>query len=170
VSKYKLESEVDEHYGRAAKLIQENGIDTEVYNQADLIVRGAIESLMPGKGDITTDQVIAVLGDGSEKVIYYLGRKKNALNEFKSLLIEDKTGLKATLFLGRQKERLVNSKRKTSRATPPGTKIKGDDAPTSAKASSLLKRRKEAVKTGNIQLAYDLKKQTKQQGVDVSNW
>jgi len=166
----KLEGSVDEHYSRAAKLIQDNGIDTEVYKAADLIVREAIETMIPGKGDITTDQIISILGDGSEKVMYYLGRNKNALNEFKSLFAEDPTGLKATLFLGQQRERLLNSKRRTSKAPPPSSDAKGDKTPTSAKASSLLKRRKAAQAKGNLQLAYDLKKQAKAQGVDVSEW
>ena len=169
-AKAKLEEAVDGHYSRAAALIQENGIDTEVYKTADLIVREAIETLMPGKGDITTDQIISVLGEGSEKVMYYLGRNKNALNELKSLLIEDKTGLKATLFLGQQRERLLNIKKRTSKAPPPGSTVKGDGTVTSVKASSLLKKRKAAQKDGNLQLAYDIKKQAKAAGVDVSKW
>ena len=166
----KLEEAVDSHYSRAAKLIQDNGIDTEVYKKADLIVREAVETLHKGKGDLITDQIILTLGEGSEKVLYYLGRNKNALNEFKSLLTSDASGLRAAMFLGQQKERLLNSKRKTSRAPVPDSDVKGDDSPTSAKASTLLKKRKAAVKAGNIQLAYDIKKQAKAGGVDVSTW
>ena len=170
VAKAKLEESVDSHYSRAAKLIQDNGIDTEVYKAADLIVREAIETLMPGKGDITTDQIISVIGEGSEKVMYFLGRNKNALNEFKSLLTEDSSGLKATLFLGQQRERLLNTKLKISKAPLPGSDIKGDSSPSSAKASSFLKKRKAALKKDDVQAAYDIKKQAKTAGVDVSNW
>lgn len=169
-AKTKLDKAVDGHYSRAAKLIQDNGIDTEVYKQTDLIVREAIETLMPGRGDITTDQMISVIGEGSEKVLYYLGRNKNALNELRTLLVDDPTGLKATIFLGQQRERLVNQKRRASGAPSPGRKVRGDKMPTSAKANSLLKKRKAALKAGNIQRAYDIKKQAKEKGVDVSDW
>jgi hypothetical protein len=169
-AKVKLEKTIDDHYSRAAKLIQDNGIDTEVYKAADLIVREAIETLMPGKGDITTDQIISTIGEGSEKVMYFLGRNKNALNELKSLLIEDSSGLKAVLFLGQQRERLLNTKQKISKAPPPGSNISGDDKSSSVKAKSFLKKRKVAIKNGDIQAAYDMKKQAKAAGVDVSNW
>ena len=169
-AKAKLEEAVDGHYSRAAKLIQDNGIDTEVYQQADRTVREAIETLMPGRGDITTDQMISVLGDGSEKVMYFLGRNKNALNELKSLLAEDPTGLRATMYLGQQRERLLNNKRRLSKAPAPGKKVKGDAQPTSAKAKALLKKRKAAQAAGNLQLAYDIKKEAKAAGVDVSTW
>ena len=169
-AKAKLEEAVDGHYTRAAKLIQDNGIDTEVYQQADQTVREAIETLMPGRGDLVTDQIISVLGEGSEKVMYYLGRNKNALNELKTLLVEDPTGLKSSLYLGQQRERLLNNKQRLSKAPAPGKKVKGDATPTSAQEKSLLKKRRAAVKAGNIQLAYDIKKQAKQEGIDVSTW
>ena len=169
-AKANLEKAVDSHYERASKLIQDNGIDTEVYKQTDLVVREAIESIRPGIGDFVTDQIISILGDGSEKVLFYLGRNKNALNEFKSLLTDDPTGLKASLFLGQQRERLLNTKRKTSKAPPPDDDIRGDDSPTSANASALLKRRQAAVKKGDLQMAYNVKKQAKAAGVDVSKW
>jgi len=169
-AKVDLEKAVDGHYERASKLIQDNGIDTEVYKKTDLVVREAVESIRPGIGDLVTDQIISVLGDGSEKVLFYLGRNKNALNEFKSLLTDDPTGLKASIFLGQQRERLLNTKRKISKAPPPGDDINGDSSPSSAKASAFLKRRQAAIKKGNIQVAYDVKKQAKAAGIDVSNW
>ena len=169
-AKADLETAVDAHYGRAAKLIQDNSIDTEVYKKADLIVRETIETAMPGQGDSTADQIISVIGDGSEKVIYYLGRNKKALGKFKDLLLEDPSGLRASMFLGQQRERLLNTKRKTSKAPAPDTDITGDDTPTSAKASAFLKKRKAAIKKGDVQAAYDTKKAAKAAGVDVSNW
>ena len=117
-----------------------------------------------------TDQLISVLGDGSEKIMYYLGRNKNALNEFKSLLIDDGTGIKASIFLGKLQQRLLTTKRKTSKAPPPGSDVTGDDAVSTVKASTLLKKRKAAIKKGDLQAAYNVKKQAKLAGVDVSNW
>jgi tetratricopeptide (TPR) repeat protein len=165
-----LDKAVDAHYERAAKLIQDNNIDTEVYKKADLIVREAIEGSRPNMGDIIADQIIAIMGEGSEKVLYFLGRNKNALDKFKSLLESDPSGLRASLFLGQQKERLLNIKRKTSKATPPNDDIKGDVTPASNKGKAFLKRRKAAVKKGDIQAAYDAKKEAKAAGIDVSTW
>lgn len=170
-AKVKLEEAVDGHYSRAAKLIQDNGIDTEVYKKADQVVREAIETILPNKGDLVADQIISIVGEGSEKVMYFLGRNKNALNEFKSLLMGDSSGLKAAMFLGQQKERLLQTKRKTSNAPPPDGDINGDkSASDSSKGKALLRKREAAIKKGNIQLAYDIKKQARGAGVDVSNW
>jgi len=169
--KINLDKAVDAHYERASKLIQDNGIDTEVYKQTDLIVREAIESIRPGQGDIVADQVISILGEGSEKVLYYLGRNKNALDKFKSLLADDSSGLKASMFLGQQRERLLNSKRRISAAPSPDDDVTGDNnIATSNKANAFLKKRKAALKKGDVQLAYDVKKQAKAGGIDVSTW
>jgi hypothetical protein len=169
-AKKDLDDKVDAHYARAAKLIQDNNIDTEVYKKADLIVREAVESSRPGLGNIISDQIISIMGEGSEKVLYFLGRNKNALDKFKSLLANDPSGLQASLFLGQQKERLLNSKQKTSRAKPPGDSIRGDAPPSSSKGKAFLKSRKAALKKGDIQAAYDAKKGAKAAGIDVSAW
>jgi hypothetical protein len=170
-AKVDLDKAVDAHYERAAKLIQDNNIDTEVYKKADLIVREAIEGSRPNMGDIIADQIIAIMGEGSEKVLYFLGRNKEALDKFKSLLTDDPSGLQASLFLGQQKERLLTSKRKTSKAPSPGDDVHGDDSvKSSSKGKAFLQRRKVAIKNGNAQAAYDAKKDAKAAGVDVSTW
>lgn len=169
-AKERTNKAVDSHYERAAKLIQDSGIDTEVYKNSDTVVRESVDAIQPGKGDIIMDQIISLMGEGSEKVLYYLGRNKNALNEFKSLLVDDGSGIKASMFLGKLQQQLLNTKQKTSNAPPPDSDVRGDSSPTSAKVSTLLKKRKAAIKKGDIQLAYDIKKQAKAAGADVSTW
>jgi hypothetical protein len=169
-AKENLNQAVDAHYERAAKLIQDNNIDTEVYKKADLIVRETIEASRPGMGDIIADQIINIMGEGSEKVLYFLGRNKKALDKFKSLLTDDPSGLKASLFLGQQKERLLTTKQKTSKAPPPDDDVHGDATPSSSKGKAFLKHRKAALKKGDIQAAYDAKKNAKAAGIDVSTW
>ena len=169
-AKENLNQAVDAHYERASKLIQDNSIDTEVYKKSDLLVREAVEATRPGQGDIIVDQIIAIMGEGSEKVLYFLGRNKKALDKFKSLLVDDPSGLKTSLFLGQQKERLLTTKRKTSKAPPPGDDVHGDAAPSSSKGKAFLKRRTAAIKKGDIQAAYDAKKEAKVAGIDVSAW
>jgi hypothetical protein len=164
-----LTKSVDKHYERAAKLVSESGIDPEIYKNSDMTVRRSIETMRPNEGDIITDQLIDILGDGSEKVMYYLGRNKPALNQFMVLLSEDPAGIKAAAYLGEQKARLTVPQKRTSNARPPATKIKGD-ATTNNSAKRLLKKYQEAHKKGNVQTAYNIKKEARQAKIDVSNW
>lgn len=169
VAKEDLAKAVDSHYTRASKLIQDSGISTEVYQEADTKVRQAIEAVKPGMGEIITDQIISVVGDGSEKILYFLGRNKNALNEFTNLLATDSSGLKASIFLGQQREKLLNTKQRTSNAPDPSADI-NSDTNTTSKGVSFLKKRQAAIKKGNLQAAYNAKKEAKAAGVDVSKW
>ena len=165
----KLTKAVDAHYERAQKLIADSGIEPEVYKNTDMTVRRAIENVRPREGDIITDQLIEIIGDGSEKVLYYLGRNKPALNQFLVLMNEDPAGIKAAAFLGETKARLVTPQKQTSKARPPATKIKGD-APIGGNAKRLLKKYQDAHKKGDIQTAYNLKKEAKAEKIDVSKW
>lgn len=165
----KLTEQVDKHYERAEKLVSDSGIDPDVYRNADITVRQAIENVAPKQGDIITDQLISILGDGSEKVMYYLGRNKPVLNEFLVLLNEDRSGIKASAFLGETKARLVTPKKRNSNARPPATKIKGD-APSSGSSKRLMKAYQEAHKKGDSQAAYNAKKEARALKIDVSNW
>jgi hypothetical protein len=169
-AKAEIVTAVESHYERAATLVDKNKIAVDVYKQADRTVREVVEAVRPGQGDIVTDFLISVVGEGSEKVMYFLGKNKKALGSFKSLLAEDSSGIKASMFLGQQKQRLLNSKQKASGARPPADSVQGDNNQSTVQGSVLLKKRKAALKKGNVQLAYDIKKQAKSSGVDVSNW
>ena len=164
-------SAVDQHYERAAKLAADAGITAEVYQQSDLAVRSAIEQAMPSKGDLVTEQLIATLGDGSEKVMYYLGRNKTELNGLQSALLEDPSGMKAMLLLGRISSKISNPTKKTSQAPKPATQLKGDEGSSlSAEAKALKKAYQEADKSGNAQARFDARRKARQAGIDVSTW
>ncbi len=163
------EKAVDEHYNRAAKLVKESSIDPEVYKQTDVAVRTSIESILPGRGDLITDQIISLMGEGSEKVLYFLGRNKTAMSEVKSLLAEDPTGMRLFIYLGQQKERLTEPKKRTSSAPAPASNVNGDSN-SKFKGSAEKKKYDKAHKSGNIQQAYNIKKEAKKAGVDVSAW
>jgi hypothetical protein len=109
------------------------------------------------------------LGEGSEKVLYFLGNNKNALNELKSSLVDDKSGMRLAIYLGQQKERLTTPRKKMSRAPAPGTVLKGDGG-GGLKASAAKKKYDAAHKSGKSQDAYTLKKQARAAGIDVSKW
>ena len=163
----KLVEAVDGHYERAEKLIGESGITPEVYKVADTTVRAAVEAINPNLGDVIVDQVISILGDGSEKVLYYLGRNKVALAKFQNLLATDKSGMKAAVYLGQEKQRLTKPIKPRSNAPNPVVDIKGDEVLTGAEGR--YKKKYDAAK-GNLQKAYNIRKEAKAANVDVSTW
>lgn len=160
-----LKDSVDQHFERAAKLVQDNGINPEVYQSADLAVRQSVETIMPGKGEQVVDALIANLGDGSEKTMYFLGRNAGKLQQFQNLLAQDPSGIKAAIFLGNVHAEVTLPKKISSKAPPPAKQINGDASRVSE--SAMLKKYK-AAKTA--QDAYNIKKQAKAAGLDTSNW
>lgn len=165
----KVSKAVDDHYNRAATLVSESGIDPDLYRQADENFRAAIERIIPGKGDIIADHLISIMGKGSEKVGFYVGNNKAAMNEFKALLAEDNSGLKASLFLGAQKQRLINSSTgKRSSAPPPAPEINVGFKPSDS--SRAKKEYDSAHKKGDGSSAFTIRRQAKKAGIDVSGW
>jgi len=164
-----LTEAVDGHYVRAAELIEQSGIKPEIYQAADTTVRKAVEAITPNLGDVIVDQVISILGEGSEKVIYFLGRNKAALAKFQSLLAADKSGMKAAVYLGQEKQRLTNPIKPRSNAPAPATGIKGD-APITGAEARFKKKYDAAHAKNNLQSAYNAKKEARKAGVDVSRW
>lgn len=162
---------VDQHYERAAKLAKEANITAEVYQNADLAVRSAIEQAMPQRGDLVTEQLISMLGEGSEKVMYYLGRNKAELATLQSALLDDPTGMKAMLHIGKISSKISNPQKQTSRAPKPATQIRGDEgAGLPANAKALKKKYDAAAKSGDAQARFDARRAAKLAGVDVSHW
>ena len=164
-----LQSNVDAHYDRAGVLIEEAGINPEVYQTTDRTVRSAVDSVMPGMGDAVTDQLIANIGDGSEKVLYYVGNNPAALNKFKGLLAEDPSGLKAAVYLGSQKTRLTKPQAARSTAPAPSPRLSGDGGGLVTDEKS-FKKYAEFHKSGSFSEAFKLKREAKKSGVDVSGW
>jgi hypothetical protein len=169
--KYKeiVDAAVNSHYERADKLIAKSGIKPDVYKKADENLRLAIDTILPQQGDTIVDQIISLVGEGSEKVLYFLGNNKAALNEFKSLWIDDKTGIKAAIYLGEQKQRLTNPNKRTTRAPSPSPNLKGDDV-AGSNGTAMKKAYIKAHKSGKNQEAYNAKKAARAAGVDVSTW
>jgi hypothetical protein len=159
---------VDDHYTRAEKLVEENSINPEVFQKTDLMVKSIIESVMPKAGEKVFNHLVSLLGEGSEKTMFYVGRNKGAQAEFHSLLAQDKTGLKAALYLGRITEKISGAKQQSSRSPAPAANLQGNTNPN-AKGGALY--RKWSAATGkNPQQAYNLKKEAKAAGVDTSTW
>lgn len=163
------EEKVEQHYERAAKLIESTpGFSAEKYKAADYRVRQELHALT-GNGDLVADELIARLGEGSERVIAHLGINGTALSELKQRLIEDNSGISAAVWLGQLNAKLKAPAVKLSKAPKPDSGIKGD-ASGSATVSTLMRKYQEAQKRGDTQKAFDLKRQAKANGHNTSNW
>jgi hypothetical protein len=95
-----LSEAVGSHYERAGKLIKESGIKEENYKKADENLRRAFDTIRPKEGDFIVDQLISKLGNGSEKVAYFLGVNKVAQAKAQSLLTSDPSGMSLLVYLG----------------------------------------------------------------------
>lgn len=165
----RLNKQVDEHYLRAAKLAAENGISDEVYRSADQKVRETLDAAMPGYGDMVAENIIATVGEGSEKVMYHLGRNPSKLKALKDSFLSDPTGLKAAVMIGEIKGDLTFAAKKKTQAPTPAPSIKGDEG-LSASDTALYRKYKEAHSKGNSQLAFQIKRQAKASNVNTREW
>lgn len=162
---------VDEHYTRAEELVATSGINPDVYKAADIKFRKAVDDIVPKQGDVITNALIASLGNGSEKAIFYVGNNDTAREKFKTLLRNDPLGIKAAMYLGEEKQRLkTNSPAKqVSKAVAPATSIKGDALPGGV-ASKLQKQYDKAHAEGDAGKAIKIKRQAKKDKIDTSGW
>lgn len=167
--KESVEKSVDAHYERAAKLAAKSGIKPESYQAADRKVREVVDSIFPQGGDAITDKLISLVGEGSEKVFYHLGVNPTKMQTFRAKFAEDNTGLAAAAYLGRLNAELTIPEKRQSRAPAPGAEVQGDNAgKTSLKA--LAEKYKEAVRKGDGQKSYNIKKEAKAAGYDTKGW
>jgi len=165
------ENAVKSHYERAAKLLKDHGISAELYQNADLNVRQAIESVVPDGGDMITEELIKRMGEGSEKVMYFLGRNEEARNKLVTMLMTDKTGLSASMYLGRLVAEKAGAKSTGSdtRAPAPANRAKGSSKSV-ASAQDLKRKYDKAHERGDMQAVFDAKTAAKAAGIDTKSW
>ena len=169
-AKEALEKSVDDHYTRGVKLQENKGISPEAFAKADNTVRAAIEAIRPGQGDLLADQLIQTLEEGSEMVMYNLGINKSRRAELVSALASDPSGLKAVSYLaGLNTTFKLNTKPRQSQAPAPAKEVEGD-APVSPKAGPLKKKHDAAMKKGNLQEVFNIRKEGRKAGIDVKGW
>lgn len=161
-----LQNRVESHYERAANLVKERAIDPDLYGSADKSFRQTIEAALPGQGDLVADQLIARLGEGSEKVTFYLGRNATEKELFKAKLMEDPSGLSASIYLGRLLSKVSMPVQKTTKAPAPAARAEGGQSTGGSAAN--FKRKYE--KATDAQERFDLRRAAKKAGLDTSNW
>lgn len=147
-----IEQKSKEHYQRAQALVTKHGINPEVYGQADRKVREAIEQVLPNQGDATTDRLISIIGEGSEKVLYAIGRNEAELDKVRAKLISDPSGLTLMAYLGQKNAEFSMPAKKKSNAPKPARQISGSGAKDETK--NLIRAYKAAEKKGDIQGAF----------------
>lgn len=165
----RIETDVDRHYERAAKLAAASGISPDLYQSADLRVRSAIDGVFPGGGEQITNSLIANMGEGSEKVFYKLGISPKCLSELTAKLQADPTGLQASMYLGRLSAELTAPARRTSNAPAPATTAQGD-ANTSVPGKDLHRKYQEAHKRGDTQAAFNIRREAKAKQINTQTW
>lgn len=162
-----IERKTNAHYERAQELVSKHGINPEVYGQADRNVREAIDRIMPSQGDSVADLIISTLGEGSEKVMYAIGRNESELSKLQSELLNDPSGLSLATYLGQKKAEFTMPARKKSQAPKPSRNIQGE----TAKGSPNFERRyKDAQKKGDASAAFKARIEARRQGIDTRDW
>lgn len=165
----RIEKEVDNHYERAAKLSQISGIKPEAFQASDLKVKQAVEKIAPNMGELIVNNLISNLGEGSEKVMHHIGINNAAMNEFKSALIDDPSGLRAMAFLGAKKAQLTQPKKRYSQAPKPAAQLNGNES-TPASDKDFKRQYNAAVKSGDMQKRMDIRRAAKAAGHDPKTW
>jgi len=166
---------VDKHYERAVDLATKSGITPELYQSADYNVRQMAESIFnangqnEGAGDAVIDALIANLGEGSEKVMYNLGRNRARLEELKSRFERDPSGLQASIYIGELNAKLGAPTKRTTNAPKPAPRVNGDkNVKPSEKA--LKKAYDKADKAGDAQARFNARREARKAGIDTRNW
>lgn len=163
---------VDSHYERAAELVKANSIDPEVYQNADLKVRQSIATVFPEAADKIVDDLIANMGAGSEKVMYFLGRNEAARNTLIAKLTQDGRGIAASMYLGQLVAQKAGNPANTSSMAPaPSPRVKGTSGGAgTSNVEELKKKYDSAHKKGDTQTAFNLKREAKLAGISTVSW
>ncbi len=164
------EKEVEAHYTRAAVLAGKSKIKPEVYQAADLSVRTSMASIFGEAADTITDELIARVGPGSEKAMYYLGVNPSKQKELLDCFRKDPNGLAAAVYLTRLAERLNTPKVKESSAPEPIDEVKGDKSGAKTGGDRMKKDYDAALSKGDAQSAYNIKAKAKNLKVDTKDW
>ena len=169
--KQNLDDAVNAHYERADKLVTEKRIKPEVYQAAELKVKQTLETLRPGEGELIFNQLAQILGKGSEKVLYYAGNNQKALDKVSSLLAADKSGMRLVAYLSEEKARLNETSSTTPRSNAPAPSADANGDMVIDKNERLLKADYDkAIKAGNMQKAFNIRKKARDAKIAVSSW
>jgi hypothetical protein len=158
---------LDKHYERAEALVLAGKVTAENYQAADHVVRKAMTEALPQLGEVVLDNLIARLGDGSEKVIYHLGVNPAALSKLKESFKTDPTGFASSIFLGELKAKFTSAViDKSSKAPKPDRPLNGT-AKVGSNGLHAAYKKSFAASDGK---SLSIKREAKAKGIDTSKW
>ena len=175
--KKQLDTAYDAHLDRADALVKEHKIKPEVFKSAEDAVIDVIgenaglpdDADKKGVAEHILKKFVDVVGDGSEKVIYYLGVNRKAQREFATMLAGDNSGLKATAWMARKVAELQGTTtKKRSSAPAPDTEIRGEKK--GEEQDKVIKKRFDEAKNKDLTAALAFRRDAKKLGIDVSDW
>lgn len=124
-----LENEVHAHYKRVESL----GVQAEEFIPAEQAVRDTF-------GDAAVDQMIAAIGEGSERVVYHLGLNATEREKIGQLIQLDPTGLRAMAYIGQLNARLASQPAQKTISQAPAADRPLTGSKTADSASSVVKK------------------------------
>ena len=163
-----VQGALDKHYERAEALVVAGKVTAENYQAADHVVRKAMVEALPDLGEIVLDNMIARLGEGSEKVLYHLGVNPAALSKLKESFKTDPTGFASSMFLGELRAKFTSAViDKSSKAPRPDRPLNGTAKVTGGDAR---KQYAAAEKSDDVSGMIAAKRAAKAKNIDTSNW
>ncbi|AUS00444.1 coil containing protein [Vibrio phage 1.275.O._10N.286.54.E11] len=175
-----LEEVVESHYGHAGKLIEEGLVTEEEWGKKDRSIRESLEAVAAangnkGNGDKAADWLISQLSLVSKepaKLWYKLGASPATLQEVVNAYASDPSGGRGVAKLAELDRSVTNPVKRRSKAPKPSTQIQGGGGQSKVPGTnkSDAKKYREAMRKGDMQTSFNLKRAAKKAGVDVSNW
>jgi hypothetical protein len=117
---------------------------------------------------VIAEQLIADLGEGSEKVFYNLGVNNDRLSKFINLLQSNSSGIKAGMYLSQINTDLGISIKRTTQAPAPAQQAQGDAGPI--KFGAAKKQYAAAHSSRDYQKAFNIRQAAKKEGADTNDW
>lgn len=132
----RFESMTKELATRAAKFASENKVSVD--RVADALDKATSEVDEATGIDGALAYLLDSVGDGSERVAYYIGTNNGAMSQVKGMLRDDPQGFKAIAHMTRLAEKLKpKHSRKVSKAPEPDQPLRGDSSKSSPSAKKV---------------------------------
>lgn len=147
---------------RTAKFMTENKIKPERVISAIERATSEIDSVTKVDGALA--HLLDSVGDGSERVAYYIGTNETAMSKIKEALAKDPNGLSTIALMTRMAEKLKpKHSTKTSKAPSPDEPLRGDGSPVTAR-----RLQEKYDKASTPQEMFKLRQEAKKAGVELT--
>lgn len=145
----RFESMTKELATRAAKFASEHKVSVD--RVADALDKATSEVDEATGIDGALAYLLDSVGDGSERVAYYIGTNNGAMSQIKGMLKDDPQGFKAIAHMTRLAEKLKpKHSRKVSKAPEPDQPLRGDGSQSGSVAKKLQAKWDKATKREDL--------------------